>query len=129
MDVDHRADAHRGRYANRAKQHRNLQALEAVRTPGELWRLKRWWTDPKPRPERVKLETFKEDFQERMNPPPILPRFIDQEIVENDHVRASRIPERTVDISPKQSFSRPFTSEELAWVKTRLKKKPAKSAR
>ncbi|TEB23668.1 hypothetical protein FA13DRAFT_1595749, partial [Coprinellus micaceus] len=122
-------DAHRGRHANRLKQHRNLQALESVRTPGELWRLKRWWTDSKPRPEKVTLGMLKEDFQERMNPPPTLPAFIDQEMFENDSRRASSIPEHTVDISPKQSFSRPFTSEEVAWAKNRIKKKPARSAR
>jgi hypothetical protein len=128
-DVDPRLNAHRGRHANRLKQHRNLQALEAVRTPGELWRLKRWWTDPKACPESLTLGVLKDDFQERMNPPSTLPDFIDQERFENDHLQALQIPEHTVDTTPKRSFSRPFTSEEVTWAKSHIKKRPAKSAR
>ncbi|KAJ3545838.1 hypothetical protein NMY22_g2280 [Coprinellus aureogranulatus] len=128
-DCDHPIESHRGRAKNRLIKHWNLQALELVKSPGELWRLKRWWTDPKPRALRLGIGAFRKDFQNRMNPPSVLPSTFDSNRFNEDRERALAMPERTIDISPNLSFSRPFTTEEVIWAKRQIKDRPAKSAR
>jgi hypothetical protein len=64
-----------------------------------------------------------------MNPPDELPPGFNEALYHEHEARAGLIPEQTADCSQRQSFSRPFAEEDIIWVKGKIRKRPAKSAK
>lgn len=120
--------ANKGRVTIQRMQRENLQSLVSCRNDVKFWKHIRGWLDPKKRPTSVSLEQIRLTFENRMNPPEVLPESFDQEA----HARFERIariiPATTTDRSSANYFSRPFSLAELEEVQRRIAKHPGKSA-
>ena len=78
-DLGPERDAHWGRTREREQQRENLQALLNANSGAEYWKLMRGWTDPKPRSAQVTAGELRDVFEERLNPPAVLPEHFDVE--------------------------------------------------
>ncbi|KAF8210726.1 hypothetical protein K438DRAFT_1430448, partial [Mycena galopus ATCC 62051] len=121
-------DSHRGRARERELQRENLQALLNATSGAEFWKLVRGWTDPKPRTALVTAGQLRGVFEQRLNPPNVLPEHFNVEQHEWNSFMAGKIPETTFDRIPNLSFTRPFTIADIEKIKVRLRKHEAKSA-
>ncbi|KAJ7167375.1 hypothetical protein C8R43DRAFT_877688, partial [Mycena crocata] len=127
-DLEPDPPSHRGREKERELQRENLQKLLNVVSNKDFWVLVRGWTDPKKRVARVTSEQLRDVFQTRLNPPEMLPPEFNRDERERHKHLADLLPARTVDTTPNQTFSRPFTIEDIEEVKCHIRKHNIKSA-
>ncbi|KAJ7895208.1 hypothetical protein B0H14DRAFT_3125349 [Mycena olivaceomarginata] len=90
-------DSHRGRARERELQRENLQALLNANSGAEFWKLVRGWTDPKPRSALVTAGQLRNVFEERLNPPSVLPEHFNVEEHEWNSFMAGNIPAQTFE--------------------------------
>ncbi|EMD30701.1 hypothetical protein CERSUDRAFT_78667, partial [Gelatoporia subvermispora B] len=97
-----------------AAQRMRLQQLLMVRTDREYWVLFNRWGTPQARPAQVSASDLQVVFEERMNPG-----------VSSDAPQVVAPPRgrRSVDTTPAKTFSRPFTTDEVACLKGHLRAK------
>jgi hypothetical protein len=98
-------DSHRGRARERELQRENLQALLNANSGAEFWKLVRGWTDPKPRSALVTAGQLRNVFEERLNPPSVLPEHFNVEEHEWNSFMAGNIPAQTFDRSRNKIFT------------------------
>lgn len=122
---------HRGRDAVRAVQADHQQKIvEAARVgPGAFWDMTHKILDAKPKEITADFDAVARNFQQRMNPPEELPRQFSSDRLATHRLLASLIPDETEDVSEEQAFSSPFTAEDIAWAKNRIKERNLQSAK
>ena len=69
----------------------------------------------------VTADDLKLVFQKRMNPSTTTPESFDTSLLCLNMAMAKAIPSQTVDLTPDQFFSKPFSVEEISDAKTHLK--------
>ncbi|KAF9022405.1 hypothetical protein BDZ89DRAFT_1196069, partial [Hymenopellis radicata] len=95
----------------------------------EFWNVVRECTAAKDRPTLVDAEQLAFVFEARLNPPAVPPPHFDEHLRLYYEAMARAIPSLTVDRTPEQFFTSPFSPAELAVVRVALRKKAADSAR
>jgi ribonuclease HI len=120
--------SHRGRERWRTLQSENLQLLVDAESDAQFWKSFRKLADPKPVAPLVSLEALKISFMTRMNPLDPLPQSFNTAHLEFNKVLNANIPEQTVDSTPEQFFSHPFSVSEIELAKDRLRKHSKASA-
>ena len=126
-------EVHRGTHRNRARVHdlqdKNLKLLLEAPNDGIFWKQVRTWLDKKKRTPGVSIEDLQMTFEQRMNPPAILPPSFDGVHHRTISATASLLPDRTTDRTPDSDFSRPISVTDIEEVKAIIVKHPPKSAR
>ncbi|KAJ6479109.1 hypothetical protein C8R45DRAFT_797051, partial [Mycena sanguinolenta] len=104
---------HRGRIKLRALQKSLRDKIFECKDPGSFWRVLRGWTDPRPKPVQVSLEDLTAEFKKRMNEPEETPPSFNKERLEHWAEEFKNMCRNNADWSPRKSFSREITLEDI----------------
>jgi hypothetical protein len=80
----------------------------------------RGWTDPRPKPVQVSLEELTDEFKKRMNHPEETPVSFNKEQLQKWAEEFKDMPRINEDWSPRKSFSRKLTLEDIEWGKRHI---------
>lgn len=120
-----RLPSHRKRTKVHSVQKQNKQTLMNAETEKEFWNCLRQFMYAKRRTGSLTAEMFMEVFKPRMTTPIIVPPSFDMNHLGMNEALAALIPQKTIDTTRDQIFSRPFTAEEIAEAKDHLHKRMA----
>ncbi|KAJ7149464.1 hypothetical protein C8R43DRAFT_835786, partial [Mycena crocata] len=109
--------SHRGRAKVHALQFALRSELLACESPREFWDFVRKRTDPRQRKSKVTVEELSKDFEARLNFPQVTPRSFNAEQLAFNARMANELKDPRPDSSPKQSFTRDITIEEIEAMK------------
>ncbi|KAJ7153027.1 hypothetical protein C8R43DRAFT_885859, partial [Mycena crocata] len=111
---------HRGRVKIRELQRSLRDKIFECKDAGSFWRVLRGWTDPRPKPVQVSLEELTEEFKKRMNEPEEIPASFNKERLDMSARLFEEMPRSNEDHSPKKTFSRKLTLEDIEWGKRHI---------
>ncbi|KAJ7116000.1 hypothetical protein C8R44DRAFT_595656, partial [Mycena epipterygia] len=75
----------------------------------------------RPKPLKVTIEQLTATFRARMNLPEVVPASFNVPQLELQQEMADALPKFNVDMSPKQSFSRKISAEDIEWGKKHVR--------
>ena len=112
--------SHRGRAKVHALQFALRSELLGCKTPKEFWDFVRKRTDPRPKNAKVTVAELSVDFEARLNYPPVVPSSFnaDQLAFNGKMAKDLRPPP---DLSPRLSYTRDITIEEIEAMKRHIK--------
>ncbi|KAJ7177704.1 hypothetical protein C8R46DRAFT_839850, partial [Mycena filopes] len=113
--------SHRGRAKVHALQFALRQELLACKEPKEFWDFVRKRTDPRPKPAKVTVEALSTDFEARLNFPAVTPRSFNSDQLEFNAKMNRDLRNPRPDTSPRQSYTREITIEEIESMKRHIK--------
>ncbi|KAK7054062.1 hypothetical protein R3P38DRAFT_2478736, partial [Favolaschia claudopus] len=111
---------HRGRVKLRDLQKKLRDSIFECKDAGAFWRIMRGWTDPRPKPIQVSLDQLTEEFTKRMNEPEETPPSFNKEQLRAWARLFEQMPRTNRDHSPRKSFSRKLTLEDIQWGKRQI---------
>ncbi|KAJ7263168.1 hypothetical protein B0H12DRAFT_977612, partial [Mycena haematopus] len=76
----------------------------------------------RPKPVQVSLDELTVEFQKRMNEPEETPPSFNKELLQGWAEEFERMPRTNEDWSPRKSFSRKLTLEDIEWGKRHIRK-------
>ncbi|KAJ7269983.1 hypothetical protein B0H12DRAFT_999598, partial [Mycena haematopus] len=76
----------------------------------------------RPKPVQVSLDELTVEFQKRMNEPEETPLSFNKELLQGWAEEFERMPRTNEDWSPRKSFSRKLTLEDIEWGKRHIRK-------
>lgn len=121
---------HRGRNARRARQleTRRLLLEAAKSSPSKFWDFVDGWIRPQRVPVTIEVDMIAPDFCERLNPPEIPPPHFDVDWLQRAELITGAIPTHTIDLTDEGWFTRPFTSDDVAYAKAKAKEHGSNSS-
>lgn len=120
--------SHRGWDKWRMMRLNNLRKIIDAPNPKAFWRQIRYLADARPAPLLVTAFDLQPVFERRLNPPEILPETFDPVQHRLNTILASMIPDETEDTTPELLFSRPWTADDAAEVKSHLQQQSLSNA-
>jgi hypothetical protein len=120
-DAENKLDeSHRGRAKVHELQSGLRAELLACKNIKEFWDFVRLRTDARPKKSKVSLDALANDFEERLNYPAIQPAtFNSHQLAFNARMSRELVPELP-DTSPRQSYTRDITLEDIEWMKRHI---------
>ncbi|KAJ7020840.1 hypothetical protein C8F04DRAFT_973593, partial [Mycena alexandri] len=118
-DAD-RNSQHRGRAKVYALQAGLRKELLGCKTHKEFWDFVRKRTDARPRKAKVPLEGLSSNFKARLNYPAVVPPTFNAEQLAFNKRMAEELRPGLVDSSPRQSYTRDITIEEIEAMKRHI---------
>ncbi|CAK5263407.1 unnamed protein product [Mycena citricolor] len=122
-------NVHRGRVELRRKQLEQQMMIVEASTEAEMWRATKKIMNPAPMSSGFSAGDLKAVFEVRMNPISPIPPTFDAERLKIDQELANTIADKTRDTTEDRIFDSPFTVEDMAEAKLRLKEHPPTSAK
>jgi hypothetical protein len=112
--------SHRGRAKVHALQFGLRSDLLACKTPKEFWDFVRKRTDPRPKKAKVTVTKLLAEFEARLNYPKVTPASLNSDQLAF-HARMAKGLHPPPDSSPRQSYTRDITLDEIEEVKRHIK--------
>jgi hypothetical protein len=113
-------ESHRGR----AKVHELQSGLRAellgCKNIKEFWDIVRKRTDLRPKKAKVSLNALARDFEERLNYPAVQPATFNSEQLAFNVRMAMELATEPPDMSPRQSYTRDITLEDIEWMERNI---------
>jgi hypothetical protein len=94
--------------------------LLACKTPKEFWDFVRKRTDPRPKKAKVTVTKLSAEFEARLNYPKVTPASFNSDQLAF-HARMAKGLHPPPDSSPRQSYTRDITLDEIEEVKRHIK--------
>ncbi|KAJ7155021.1 hypothetical protein C8R46DRAFT_831490, partial [Mycena filopes] len=112
---------HRGRAKVHALQSGLRNELLGCKTHKDFWDFVRKRTDARPRKSKVSLQDLSDNFETRLNYPPVVPATFNMDHLAFNKRMAAELLPGLADDSPRQSYSRDITIEEIEEMKRHIK--------
>ncbi|KAJ6455306.1 hypothetical protein C8R47DRAFT_924557, partial [Mycena vitilis] len=112
---------HRGRAKVHSLQAKLRKELLDCKDHKEFWNFVRKRTDPRPQKSKVPLQRLSDDFEARLNYPAVIPTTFNADQLAFNKRIADDLRQPPADTSPRQSYTREITIEDIEDVKRHIK--------
>jgi ribonuclease HI len=113
--------SHRGRAKVHALQFGLRKELLSCKEPKEFWDWVRKRTDPRPKLAKVSVQALSDEFETRLNYPAVMPASFNAEQLAFNARMNKQLKGALSDTSPRQSYTRDITMEEIEAMKRHIK--------